>query len=52
MKEEIEQIEQLSKENERVDILNDILKYLIKTRQSILTYDEIEKIVKKREKKK
>ena len=59
MSKEAEKIGQLTKEFgtlsekvERTRILNDILRYLIRTHQSVLNYDEIEKIIKNWEKKK
>jgi len=42
------QIEQLLRTNERFEILNDILRYLIKTHQGLISYSEIEKIIKNR----
>ena len=51
-KEEAKEIERLIRANERYEILNDVLRYLTKTRQRTLNYDEIEEIVKNRDSKK
>ena len=42
-----QEIEDLSRDNERHDILNRILRYLIKNHQTFLTYKEIEEITLK-----